>query len=221
MSLVFARRKPCHAKPNPLRPKVPAQWPWIASGGMRSVVSIVLLVVLAQFFVVQWVYGMAFYLVPTESMQPTLEPKDRLVTLRSSQYRRGDVVVARDPLDQDSFVVKRIVAVAGDTVSVSKGRLHVNGRLVPEPYLIASMYYVFGPITIRQGEVFLLGDNRNASEDGHIWQQGVPIADIMGKVTHIYYPFGRSGKLPSFDYVYSGIRNETDFSERPAFSVGP
>jgi signal peptidase I len=143
--------------------------------------------------------GMAFFLVPSRSMEPTFDVNDRIVTLKEKAYRRGDIVVLADPL-QEGFLVKRIVAVGGDTVMAVGGVLVVNKEAQNEPYVKEPMEYSFTqPLRVPEGEVYLLGDNRNNSDDCHLWpgdfSDGVPTADIIGKVRFIYYPFSRTGPV--------------------------
>lgn len=143
--------------------------------------------------------GMRFFLVPSASMEPTLYNMDYIVTLRHKAYRPGDVVVLRDPSDPTAYVVKRIVATGGDIVTIAGGALNLNGAYVSEPYVLELPEYELGPIQIAEGEVFVLGDNRNDSEDGHLWEDpDRSVTEIVGKVRFIYFPYHRAGTLDSY-----------------------
>lgn len=111
------------------------------------------------------------YMVPTSSMAPTIDMGARVLAQRvdGDEVRRGDVVVFRDRTwAQDTPVIKRVVAVGGDTVSCCKqGKLTVNGRQIDEPYLkgAASGAEGFPEVRVPRGRLFLLGDERQGSLD--------------------------------------------------------
>jgi signal peptidase I len=148
--------------------------------------------------------GVKFFLVPSQSMLPTLHIGDQLVTLRSSTYKRGDIVVIRD-LQDSEFLVKRIAGVAGDVITVEDGGLFVNGAYASEPYIMEPMQYFIGdPIIVPQDHVFVLGDNRNESDDGHVGRTTVVAAEkIVGRVRYIYFPYDRMGLVRSYPLVNS------------------
>jgi signal peptidase I len=159
---------------------------------------------------------MRFFLVPSESMMPGLLPNDYLVTFRASTYSRGDVVVLYDPLDQTAgvYLVKRIVAVAGDRVRIEGGALFLNGLYASEPYIAEPMRYDFlagedevSEYTVPEGEILVLGDNRNHSEDGSseewrttgvFYRPSVPLDSIVGRVYAVYLPWSRMKKVIHF-----------------------
>ena len=138
-------------------------------------------------------------------MEPTLHPNDRIVAVASSDHERGQVVVVRDPENRNQYLVKRIVGMPGDRIEVFSNRLVVNGRPVAEPYLSEPIQYQLPPTEVPDGEVFLLGDNRNESEDSHLWKRGVPVDDIMGVVRYIYSPGARRGARVGYPEVFSEI----------------
>lgn len=142
---------------------------------------------------------MSFFMVPSASMEPTLMTGDYLVTLTAGEYGRGDVVVTKDPEEEGAFIVKRIVAIAGDTVTIDGGALYINGGYISEPYISSPPEYFMPPLTIPEGHVFLLGDNRNNSEDAHAWsEKAQPAQNIVGRVRYIYYPYNRARKFTHF-----------------------
>ncbi|MGW2820882.1 signal peptidase I [Streptomyces sp. NPDC001443] len=112
------------------------------------------------------------YTVPTSSMTPTIGAGDRVLaqSVDAGEIRRGDVVVFRDSTWVDnSAVVKRVVAVGGDTVACcTNGKLTVNGKQIEEPYLPeGSLAEItdFPTVTVPKGRLFLLGDERQGSLD--------------------------------------------------------
>jgi signal peptidase I len=114
-------------------------------------------------------------------------------------------VVVRDPERPGEYLVKRIVGISGDRIAVLNGQLMVNGRAISEPYLSEPMEYQMSPMLVGSQEVFLLGDNRNESEDSHLWKRGVPESDIMGAVRYIYSPGERRGARVAYPEVFQGI----------------
>jgi signal peptidase I len=137
--------------------------------------------------------------VPSQSMAPTLQPGDKfLINLRAYRHRlpqRGDIVVFRDPAGE--YLVKRVIALPGETVVLAGGQLYVNGQPLYEPYL-AEPPMVESPLggVVPEGHVFVLGDNRNFSEDSRDLGP-VPIERIMGRAEYIVSPFSRRGSLRS------------------------
>lgn len=125
------------------------------------------------------------------SMEPTLLPHDR-VLVNKLVYRvrapeRGDVVVLRYPRDPGRNYIKRIVAVPGDHVAIKDGRLLINGAPVQEMYLNGPPSGDYGPEVVPAGSYFVLGDNRNNSEDSRAF--GFLRRDqVVGQAALIYWP---------------------------------
>ena len=124
--------------------------------------------------------------VESNSMAPTYRDGDMLVvdglSVGVPGPERHDVVIITNP-HTGQLLVKRVAAVAGDQVGIADGVLVVNGNPVPERYvdqnLMDSVY--FGPVTVPQGAVFVLGDNRSNSIDSRDFGP-VPVADVRGRV---------------------------------------
>jgi len=114
--------------------------------------------------------------------------------------RQGDVVVFRFPFDPDRDFIKRIIALPGQTVEVVDGLVRVDGAALEEPYLFEETLYNFGPATVPEGEVFVLGDNRNNSYDSHSW--GMLDQDlIIGRAELRYWPFSEAGRVDHYHNV--------------------
>ncbi|MCZ8514136.1 signal peptidase I [Paenibacillus filicis] len=134
------------------------------------------------------------------SMQPTLEDGEWLfinkIVRITGSVQRGEVVVIQEPTGTDKahpFLVKRVVAVAGDEISVRSGKLYVNGEEVKETYTDAVIEDGrFEPYTVAKGQIFVMGDNRhrNASYDSRSFGS-VPLTDIEGKAQWIVWPLGK------------------------------
>lgn len=115
------------------------------------------------------------------SMYPTLQDKDYLFIVRTGDYQRGDIVVFSDEVVGEDNLVKRVVGLPGDTVAIANGRVYLNGEELQEPYLDPSVE-TDGDlvITVSEGCVFLLGDNRPVSIDGRDFGE-VPVDSILGE----------------------------------------
>jgi len=162
-----------------------------------EIVAIVLaafvLAMLVQLFVVKP------FTIHQVSMRPTLEDGDRILLNRLSYHFRdpeaGDVVVFHSPMNAGDDLVKRVVAVSGDTVAIRDGDLYVNGDVVNEPYLLDQDFRGSLPETvIPEGQVFVLGDNRDNSGDSRIFGP-IDVDSIIGCAFAIYWPVGHWGGL--------------------------
>ena len=157
------------------------------------VISILIAVVLAffiRYFIVE------LYMVEGPSMRPTLQNGERLVVnkfiYRFKDPERGDVLVFRFPKDPSRDFIKRVIAVPGDTVEIKDGRVFVNGQLMNEPYILERTRGSYPLATVPAGHIFVMGDNRNNSEDSRFPDVGfVPFELIKGKAVVIFWPVDR------------------------------
>jgi signal peptidase I len=133
--------------------------------------------------------------VPTGSMEPTVQVQDRLfvnvISTKLSGVQRGDVVMFQSP-ESDKILLKRIVAVAGDTVETRGGQLWINGSAQTEPYLADRTKGEFGPVQVPAGRLFMMGDNRNNSRDSRFFG-AVPADSVLGRADFVVWPIGRFG----------------------------
>lgn len=166
-----------------------------------------------------------FY-VPSESMLPTIETNDRVMVsklnYRFADPQRGEIVVFispfNDQVDQESIpqavlrhileaigiqtasaddLIKRIVAVEGDTVEIRDGVLYVNGELVDEPYLFQQGGMPpFGPEVVPADSVFVMGDNRAVSYDSRRFG-AIPLDHVLGEAVVRIWPLSRFGAVDS------------------------
>lgn len=125
-----------------------------------------------------------------QSMEPTLHSAQRVVIEKISYRlhgpRRGDVVVIDSP-NQSEMLIKRVVGLPGETIEVRNGRVYVNGVSLEEGWTVKPGGGNYGPRTIPPLHVFVLGDNRGASNDSRSFGP-VPIENIVGHAWISYWP---------------------------------
>jgi len=165
-----------------------ARWRKVAGGVWEFAKTLIIAFVLAQLIMVS--VAQAFQ-VEQYSMEPTLLPHDRVLVdkflYRLRQTRRGDVIVLKYPLNPQRNYIKRIVALPGDTLQVKDGKLFINGTQVREPYLNGVPQGDFGPMNVPEDSVFVMGDNRNNSEDSRSFG-ALKKEQIVGQAILIYWP---------------------------------
>jgi signal peptidase I len=144
--------------------------------------------------------------IPSGSMLPTLQLQDRVLVEKLSPrfgagVRTGSIVVFHPPepllqagYDPRSALIKRVVAVAGDRVEVREGRLWRNGRPAEPDWAREPMAYDLEPFVVPAGDVLVLGDNRNASLDSHLWGP-LPENELIGTAIWRYWPLARFGPI--------------------------
>ena len=158
---------------------------------VRALVSAVTAVVLVFTFAVRMIG------VDGHSMVPTLQNGDRLAVtagLLAGTYRPGDIVVLRKDSFLDEPIVKRVIAVGGQTVDIdfSTGSVFVDGQLLNEPYINELTFREEGtrfPLTVPEGSIFVMGDNRNHSNDSRDARLGtVDTGYVIGRAVFLLYP---------------------------------
>ncbi len=101
--------------------------------------------------------------------------------------KRGEIVVFQFPRDPSKDFVKRVVGLPGEAIEMKDGRVIVDGNVLEEPYLIAKDNSNKDRVKLREGEYYVLGDNRTHSNDSRSWGP-VPEANLRGKVWMVYWP---------------------------------
>ncbi|MDD9271099.1 signal peptidase I [Paenibacillus sp. GCM10023248] len=169
-------------------------WDWT-----KSILVALLVVILVH------QYGFNLSTVHGHSMDPTLQEGEWLFVNRAVTYLkapgRGEIVILKEneehAFTQHAFLVKRVVAVGGDEVQGIDGALYVNGRKLEEPYTNSLIEDGdFGPARVRDGHVFVMGDNRHASASADSRRFGdVPASMIQGRAEYVLWPFAMAAKL--------------------------
>jgi signal peptidase I len=181
--------------------------------------SICIAVILALFvrtFVVQ------AFKIPTGSMENNLLIGDHLIVnkfvyaptvsalertlLPIDPIRRGDVIVFKYPKDPDRDFVKRTIGLPGETVEMKRKKIYINGKLLDEPYVHflyplsdnaldatgGDLQVNYGPVVVPPDFYFMMGDNRDNSEDSRYWGF-MPRSYVKGKALFIYFSLGDEG----------------------------
>ena len=141
--------------------------------------------------------------IPSESMYPTLYEGDRLVvekvSYRFQPPKTGDIVVFQPPpelqkrgYDKDQAFIKRISGVPGEILSVSNGKVYLNGKPLQEDYIAEPPSQPFPPVKVPENQFFVMGDNRNNSNDSRYWGF-LPKENIIGRAVFRFWPFDRLG----------------------------
>ena len=140
-----------------------------------------------------------------DSMLPNYHEGDRLLLVNTaiSKVEAGDVVVITQPTAVGHPLIKRVIATEGQTVDINyaNGTVKIDGEEISEPYIketINSLPYnpIDLPITVGKGQVFVMGDNRNASSDSR--EKGIGLIDtryILGKAIYRILPFSSFGTI--------------------------
>lgn len=163
----------------------------VLNEALETIIPAVLIALFIHFFLAQAtrVEGL--------SMEPNLHTGQRLIVEKVSYRfhgpRRGDIVVLKRPDCNDcELVIKRVVGLPGEEVSIHDGRVYIDGRLLEEPYVTQSTRGDYGPARVPPLHVFVLGDNRGASNDSRSF--GLVHRDlILGRAWICYWPLDEIG----------------------------
>jgi signal peptidase I len=191
----------------------------------ESICVAVILALFVRTFIVQ------AFKIPTGSMENNLLIGDHLLVnkfvfaptvasieralLPIDPIRRGDIIVFKYPEEPERDFIKRVIGLPGDTLELRNKRVYINGTMLNEPYV---HYLVppdeegsggefdvrvqYGPVTVPPGHYFMMGDNRDNSQDSRYWGF-MPQEYIKGKALFVYFSFGEETGLAG---LVSGIR---------------
>jgi signal peptidase I len=177
---------------------------------IQEYVEAILIAILIAFFIRTFI--VQAFKIPSGSMKPTLQIGDHILVnkfiygvkiplLRTTlipvtEPKRGDIVVFIYPEDRSKDFIKRLIGVAGDTVEIRNKKIFLNGKLYEDLHGVYTDDVVlpaalqkrdnFGPVTVPQGSIFVMGDNRDQSYDSRFFGF-VELKDVMGKAMIIYW----------------------------------
>lgn len=204
----------------------PGQTGGRTGGKLREYIEAIALALLLALFIRTFV--VQAFKIPSPSMVPTLLVGDHILVnkflygtkipfsdkriLPVREPERGDVIVFRFPGDRKVDFIKRCMAVGGETIEIREKQVFINGEPIEDPHAyftdVRGGYVVprdnFGPVTVPEGKLFMMGDNRDNSNDSRYWGF-VDLADIKGKTIVIYWSWDKYRKWPRFGRIGDGI----------------
>jgi signal peptidase I len=198
-------------------------------GSFLKELPILLLIAFVLAFLLRTFVLQVFY-IPSSSMEPTLQIDDRMVveklTYLFREPNRGEIVVFEGETFVDPYAdqstparvvrgvgqflgvvpasardfVKRVIGVEGDEIVIESGRVYVNGEPLDEPYVVYDDGSDYGPVTVPEGHLFFLGDNRPNSSDSRRSLGFVPLDHVVGRAAVIIWPLDHSGLLTGVEH---------------------
>lgn len=174
--------------------KEPQSWQDMVSDWMISIIVAVVLAFAIRTFIVEP------YLVSGPSMMNTLQDRERLIVNKLVYYTRkpekGEIIVFKYPSDTRRDFIKRVIATGGDTVEIVDGHTFVNGKEMKENFIKEPFHSNYRKTVVPQDTVFVMGDNRNNSEDSRFKDVGfVDLSLIKGKASVIFWPLDKARGL--------------------------
>lgn len=199
---VSALPAPGVATPEGAREHLPIPEPAVAVASDRAkpawrewtetLLATFLIFLIVELFVVQGfkVYG--------SCMEPNLVTGERLLGNKLIYHlqpvRRGDIIVFRPPKQPDTPFIKRVIGLPGEVIAIRRNRVYIDGRRLDEPYLRLAWNYDLPAERIPPGRLFVMGDNRDNSNDSRMW--GVlPLSRVEAKAWVCYWPPPRARAL--------------------------
>ena len=147
-----------------------------------------LLAIAATLFVMQG------FCVSGACMQPHLYTGERVLANKLAYHlgepHRGEIVIFDYPKDPTQIYVKRVIGLPGETVAIQNGAVSIDGKLLAEPYKTYEAHGDMAPQAVPKGQYFVMGDNRDVSDDSRYWGD-LPRYDIVGRAVACYWPPAR------------------------------
>ncbi len=152
---------------------------------IRIIIFSVFIAILLRWFVIEPRY------IPSGSMEPTLLVNDRIMVEKLTYHwrppQRGEIIVFKPPFPGDKAYIKRVIALPGEKIAVHNGQVLIDGVSLTEPYILEPPDYEIPLQVVPPGYYWVMGDNRNNSNDSHIWGF-LPRENIMGRAVLRFWP---------------------------------
>jgi signal peptidase I len=143
--------------------------------------------------------------IPSDSMLPTLQVGDRLVVEKISYHfhppLKGDIVVFDPPQQlqvqgyaKNQAFIKRVIGTPGQTVEIHNGKVYLNNQPLTENYIAEPPNYQMNAVKVPADQLFVMGDNRNNSNDSHVWGF-LPKQNVIGHACYRFWPASRFGQV--------------------------
>ena len=186
---------------------------------IKTLAVAILLALFIRTFIVQ------AFKIPSGSMLPTLQIGDHILVnkfiygvrlpfldlwlLGPWTPKRGDIVVFKFPRDESRDFIKRVIGLPGDVVEIRDKQVYINGKLLEEPYAVYKDAATFnpystgessGPIKVPEGKLFLLGDNRDHSQDSRVWGF-LDLHKVEGEAFVVYWSWDSDGVRPRWNRI--------------------
>ncbi len=191
---------------------------------IREYTETLIIAVILALFVRTWVFQA--FKIPTGSMEHNLLIGDHLIVnkmvfaptltgferaiLPDRAIKRGDVVVFKFPQDPERDFVKRVIGLPGDRLELHRKQVYINGQAIPQPYVefleppssdgppkVDDLREEYGPVTVPTDQYFMMGDNRDNSQDSRYWGF-MPLSYVKGEALFIYFSFEENGSASQF-----------------------
>ncbi len=186
------------AKPE-AQSKVQAGWRKLVAENVRLVAIALIIAITVRLFIAEPRF------IPSPSMVPTLAVGDRLlvekVSYRLHTPRQGDIVVFEPPPQLQEYgytasqaFIKRVIGLPGQTVQITQGKVYVDGQPLAEDYILEAPAYEMPPVKVPAGNLFVMGDNRNDSNDSHVWGF-LPAQNVIGRAALRFWPLDKAGTV--------------------------
>jgi signal peptidase I len=176
---------------------------------IEPIVIAVLIALFIRAFIVQ------AFKIPSSSMEPTLLVGDHLLVnkfiygiripytdIKFFQYKkpkRGDIIVFIYPKDRKKDFIKRVMGTDGEKVAILHNKIYINDKLIDDPWghftMPRSTIEDYGPVKVPEGSLFVMGDNRDNSQDSRFWGF-VKINEVKGKAFIIYFSWDSNAENP-------------------------
>ena len=168
---------------------------------IRENVPVILFAIVLAFLIRTFIAEPRY--IPSDSMLPTLEQGDRLAVEKLSYHlhppTQGEIVVFTPPLqlqmqgyEKNQAFIKRVIATSGHTVAVNDGVVYLDNQPLSEDYIAQPPNYDLEPVKVPPDSLFVMGDNRNNSNDSHIWGF-LPQQHVIGRAIFRFWPPNRLG----------------------------